>query len=66
MPLPSRNAKTTDNNKTGRVPDYTLHETDKWLVFPYELTGLCRDEIQQNKAFLEPILDDIDMNLQTH
>ncbi len=54
------------NNKTGRVPDYTLHETDKWLVFPYELTGLCRDEIQQNKAFLEPILDDIDMNLQTH
>ena len=24
-------------NRTGRVPDYYLHETDKWLVLPYEL-----------------------------
>ncbi len=54
------------NNKTGRVPDYTLHETDKWLVFPYELTGLSREEIRQNKTFLEPILNDIDQVLQTN
>ncbi len=54
------------NNKTGRAPDYTLHETDKWLFFPYELTWLSRDEIHQNKTFLEPILDEIDQTLQAH
>jgi len=50
-------------NKTGRVPDYTLHETDEWLVFPYELTGLNREEIEQHKAYLKPIMDDIDQTL---
>ena len=28
------------NNETGRPPEYYLHETDKWLIFPHELTGL--------------------------
>ena len=28
------------NNRTERVPDYYLHETDKWLVLPWELNGL--------------------------
>ncbi len=51
-------------NKTGRAPDYTLHETDQWLVFPYELTGLSREEIHQHKAYLKPIMDDIDQTLQ--
>ena len=26
-------------NKTNRKPDYYIHETDKWLVFPHELEG---------------------------
>ena len=34
-------------NKTDRKPDYYLHETDKWLVFPHELEGLTYDEIVQ-------------------
>lgn len=44
-------------NQTDRVPDYFLHETDKWLVLPYELTGLSEQEIRQNKPWIVPILD---------
>ena len=44
-------------NQTARVPDYYLHETDKWLVLPYELTGLSDEEIRQNKSWVSPILE---------
>ena len=44
-------------NRTGRVPDFYLHETDKWLVLPYELNGLSLDEIRANKPFLAPLLE---------
>jgi hypoxanthine phosphoribosyltransferase len=44
-------------NQTDRVPDYYLHETDNWLVLPYELTGLSDDEIKQNKPWILPILE---------
>jgi len=47
-------------NRTGRVPDYFLHETDRWLVLPYEMTGLSRDEIAEHKPFLAPIIDKLD------
>lgn len=47
------------HNETDRVPDYFLHETDKWLVLPYELNGLSREEISRHKPFLLPILDEI-------
>lgn len=43
------------NNRTQRVPDYYLHETDKWLVLPWELNGLTEEEIYRNKSFLESI-----------
>lgn len=32
-------------NRTGRTPDYFLHSTDQWIVFPHELQGLDSDEI---------------------
>lgn len=44
-------------NQTGRVPDYYLHETDNWLVLPYELTGLSDEEIRQSKPWMLPILE---------
>ena len=44
-------------NKTSRTPDFYLHETDQWLVLPYELTGLSIDEIQTSKAWMIPILE---------
>jgi hypoxanthine phosphoribosyltransferase len=44
------------NNKTKLVPDYYLHETDDWLVFPHELAGLTREEIAEGKPALAQIL----------
>ena len=45
------------NNKTGIVPDYYVHETDKWLVFPHELAGLTIEEIREGKQDLSEICD---------
>jgi len=30
-------------------PDYYVHKTDKWLVFPHELQGLSEEEITAHK-----------------
>ncbi len=38
-------------------PDYYLHESADWLVFPHELAGLDLDEIRQGKRDLAGILD---------
>lgn len=46
-------------NRTDRVPDYFIHETQDWLVMPYELSGLTMHEIHENKPFMKPILDDL-------
>ncbi|WP_370979673.1 phosphoribosyltransferase [Agaribacterium sp. ZY112] len=37
-------------NITKRVPDFFLHETNDWLVFPHELEGLSLDEIRTGKG----------------
>ena len=47
------------NNKTERTPDYFIHETDQWLVFPHELDGLTMEEIAANKPELADMLDAI-------
>ena len=47
------------NNRTRRVPDYFIHETDKWLVFPHELNGLSREEILNSKPGVASIIDKI-------
>lgn len=38
-------------------PDYYLHESEEWLVFPHELAGLEKSEIASGKQDLENILD---------
>jgi hypoxanthine phosphoribosyltransferase len=43
-------------NQTNIKPDYCLHETNDWLVFPYELSGLSVDEIAQYKPNVSPLL----------
>lgn len=45
------------SNQTSLKPDYYLHETDKWIVFPHELAGLTFEEIETGKTELKPILD---------
>lgn len=44
------------NNRTGREPDYFLHKTDDWLVFPHELDGLTPGEMRDNKPELATVL----------
>ena len=46
-------------NKTSRTPDYHLHETDKWLVFPHELDGLSIEEIRANKPEVSDLVEKI-------
>ncbi len=36
-------------NLTTLRPDYFLHQTDRWLVFPHEIQGLTRQEILEHK-----------------
>ena len=36
-----------------------LHEINDWLVLPYELTGLSKDELEKYKSWTLPILDKI-------
>ena len=48
------------NNRTDRVPEYYLHETDEWLVFPHELEGLTREEIDAHKTGLAAILEEVE------
>ena len=35
--------------KVPLAPDFFVHETDDWLVFPHEINGLTREEIRANK-----------------
>ena len=39
------------------TPDYFIHQSDEWLVFPHELHGLDRDEIVNGKTDLAQIKD---------
>ncbi len=45
------------SNRSGRLPDYYLHETDQWLVLPWELNGLTREEIYRHKSYLRPVFE---------
>jgi hypoxanthine phosphoribosyltransferase len=45
------------NNKTDIKPDYYVHESDEWLVFPHEISGLTPDEIIAGKTDLANVLD---------
>jgi len=43
-------------NITDITPDYFIHETDRWLVFPHELQGLTADEVERGKKPIAEIL----------
>ena len=44
------------NNRTQLTPDYYLHQTADWLVFPHELVGLTEEEIQAGKPGIAALL----------
>jgi hypoxanthine phosphoribosyltransferase len=49
-------------NKSRRTPDYYLHETDKWLVFPHELNGLTTEEINRYKPRVAELIKGVKIN----
>ena len=45
------------NSKVDIVPDYYVHQSEEWLVFPHELSGLTADELKQGKSDISNIID---------
>ncbi|MEH6757083.1 MAG: phosphoribosyltransferase family protein [Parasphingorhabdus sp.] len=45
-------------NQTDLKPDFFIHETEDWLIFPHELNGLTKEEICQNKSDAAIIFND--------
>jgi hypoxanthine phosphoribosyltransferase len=45
-------------SKSNRVPDYYLHETERWLKYPHSLEGLSVDEIASNRPEIYDIIKD--------
>ncbi|MGB3471759.1 MAG: phosphoribosyltransferase family protein [Erythrobacter sp.] len=43
-------------NQTDLTPDFYVRSTEDWLIFPHELDGLTREEIEQNKPSAPEIL----------
>lgn len=46
-----------DNNLTNLQPDFYLHKTKQWIVFPHELHGLNKEEIIHNKPLASKLFD---------
>ncbi|HSM30797.1 MAG TPA: phosphoribosyltransferase family protein [Woeseiaceae bacterium] len=49
--------------RTLRTPDYFVHETDDWLVLPYELSGQSLEELRENRPELARIFDRLERHL---
>ena len=43
--------------QTLRAPDYYVHETEDWLVLPYELSGQSPEELSNNRRELTDTFD---------
>jgi hypoxanthine phosphoribosyltransferase len=43
-------------NKTARIPDYYLYETEEWLKYPHSLEGLGVDEVAASRPALYEII----------
>jgi len=43
--------------KTLQTPEYYVHETNDWLVLPYELSGFSIDELRANRPEMAGLLD---------
>lgn len=43
-------------NQTTRVPDYYVHQTDRWIKFPHSLEGLTLEELSANRPALYDVV----------
>jgi len=46
-------------NETDLVPDYYLHETAEWLVFPHELDALTPEELRRSRPEIARIIQNV-------
>jgi hypoxanthine phosphoribosyltransferase len=46
-------------NQTDIVPDYYLHETERWIKFPYSLEGLTVPEIRAHRPEIWKVLEGV-------
>ena len=53
------------NNQTNRSPDYHIHESERWLVFPHELVGLSLEEIRSHKPELAEHINSLELSLKS-
>ncbi len=43
-------------NQVGVAPDFYLHETERWIKFPYSLEGLTEEEIERRRPGIHAII----------
>ncbi len=53
------------NNQSASTPDYYVHESKQWLVFPHELTGLTLEEIRRHKPELAGHMNRLELFLKS-
>lgn len=46
-----------ERRRTALKPDFYVHETSQWLVFPHEIQGLTREEILAHKPVTSNFLE---------
>jgi len=51
--------------KTLQTPEYFVHETDDWLVLPYELSGFTIDELRENRPEMAGLFDKLATHVKT-
>jgi hypoxanthine phosphoribosyltransferase len=44
-------------NRIGTPPDYYLHETERWIKFPYSLEGLTAEEIREKRPEIWSVIE---------
>ena len=45
------------SEKTLRTPEYFVHETNDWLVLPYEMSGFSIQELKANRPEMKALLE---------
>lgn len=51
--------------KTLRTPDYFVHQSNEWLVLPYELSGFSIEELRKNRPEISGLLDRLAPHVKT-
>ena len=49
-----------EKNRTDFAPDFHVHATSDWLVFPHEMQGLSAAEVRENKPHLARVIESLE------